>query len=171
MGANFNGSLSVKPSSKIILLYSGLFLCALVLKYMLISEMHNFELIWRAGVLAGTSALAYCFLRRMTTTYTINAIEVTGETGILSKKITRIPLNRISNYETFSSFTERILGLTDVLIDTPGGAAFELKLLELDKKDADCVTKVMRELIAQQKIAEAGSNDKLREMRERALAS
>jgi len=108
-------------------------------------------------------------LARLTSVYTLNPLEITATVGILSKSSIRIPLNRICNYEVRRTFLERIVGLGDVMIDTPGTSGHELVMAELDKSVIDAMLTQLNTLLAQQKIAEAGDNTELREAREDAL--
>jgi uncharacterized membrane protein YdbT with pleckstrin-like domain len=147
------------------------FLTALSIKAFLTIQEENFELFWRIIVLAGITYFGYLYLSHKNTTYTLNALEVMGTSGVFSRKTVRIPLNRITNYESSSTFLERLLGINNVMIDTPGGTGFELSMTRLLKKDSELVVGHLRFLIGQQKIAEAGSNQKLKSLRQKAVSN
>ena len=132
-------------------------------------EEENFELLWRSFVLAGAFYLGYLYLIRVTTSYTLNVLEVAGRSGVFSTKVVRIPLNRITNYECKASFFERLLGLNNVMLDTPGGTGYELTMSRLSKRDSDTIVENLRYPMGQQKIAEAGSNEELRSLRKKAI--
>lgn len=156
------------PSLKVWWLYVIGFLTLLLVKFIFFHEFIAFNAYWRIVVAIGILALGYLYLERITTVYNLNAIELTGREGVFSKSVTRIPLNRITNYESQASFIERILGLNNLLIDTPGGNGFELKLKQLNYTDAENISARLRQLLAQQKIADAGDNRELRTLREQA---
>jgi uncharacterized membrane protein YdbT with pleckstrin-like domain len=158
------------PSLKVWWLYVIGFLSLLIVKFIFFHEFEVFSAYWRIVVAIGILILGYLYLERITTIYNLNAIELTGREGVFSKTITRIPLNRITNYESQASFIERLLGLNNLLIDTPGGTGFELKLRQLNHIDAENISARLRQLLAQQKIADAGDNQELRSLRQQASA-
>lgn len=161
--------LVAQPAMRVWWLYVIVTASLLLIKFTLLLQFSWLEPVWRVGVALAAIGLAYLYLQRITTIYQLNAIELTGKVGVFSKRITRIPLNRITNYESHSSFFERLLGLSNLLIDTPGGASYELTLSQLCHRDAERFSARLRQLIAQQKIADAGSNTELRQLRAQAL--
>jgi uncharacterized membrane protein YdbT with pleckstrin-like domain len=164
-------SISARPSLRLWALYCLVFLGVLATKFSFFEIIPYAEIVWRAGVIIGALGLGYLYLLRITTLYTINSIELVEYDGVFSRRVTRVPLNRITNYDFRASFLERILGIGDVLIDTPGGTGYELSLTNLNRADADKITNGLRDLIAQQKIADAGDNAALRDSRRRAAAA
>lgn len=163
--------LVVSPSLRIWAIYCLIFLGILSAKLLFLRELDQFELLWRGMLLAGASYLGYIYLFHVTTCYRLNPLEVVGQSGVFSKKIIRLPLNRITNYECKASFIERILGISNVMLDTPGGAGYELAMYRLPDKDSARIVSNLRYLMGQQKIAEAGSNELLKTFRQKAVAS
>lgn len=161
----------IQPSLRIWYIYLCIFILILLAKLVFMLEQQYFELLWRGIVSAGAAYLAYIFLSHITTSYTVNALEVVGHSGVFSKKVVRIPLNRITNYECKASFLERVIGMNNVMLDTPGGTGYELTMSRLLRRDADLVVGHLRYLMGQQKIAEAGSNKELRTLREKAVVN
>lgn len=176
-GSQFNTNnielegLVLRPSLRLWVIYCAIFIAALSAKLFFTHEQENFELLWRSFVLAGGVYLGYLYLKRVTTSYTLNVLEVVGRIGVFSTQVVRIPLNRITNYECKASFLERLLGLNNVMLDTPGGTGYELTMSRLSKQDSDTVVETLRYLMGQQKIAEAGSNEELRSLRKKAIGN
>lgn len=164
--SNLDHDLIVKPSLKVWFMYLILFILVLVVvggAYVFIPELANMEFLWRIVLLCGLVPLAYQYIRHVTTSYLLNSIELIKRSGVFSRKISRIPINRITNYDFSASFWDRLIGIGDVMIDTPGGDGFELVLKSISIDDADRVMKFLASFIAQQKIADAGSNQKFKE--------
>jgi len=167
---NYNfDELVCKPSLRVWFIYAFIFIAALSIKFYFMVDEQHFELLWRSIVSAGVIYLGYLYLMHVTTSYTVNVLEVIGHSGVFSRKVVRIPLNRITNYECRTSFVERVLGLSNVMIDTPGGASFELIMARLLKHDSDNIVEHLRYLMGQQKVSDAGSNVELKSLREQAL--
>ena len=126
-----------KPSLKVWGIYLILFVVGLVLKFILMTKFEISPLIWRWIVTSGVLYLGYLYARHVTTSYALNPTEVVGRSGLFSRRVIRIPLNRITNYDCHASLIDRLLGLRRVRIDTPGSTGFELVMTRLRKVDAD----------------------------------
>lgn len=163
------GPLVVHPSLLIPHIYTCAFLTILVAKFIFGSELVAFSLTWKVAVVIGALGIGIAHLKRITTRYSLDAIELVEASGILSRRITRVPLNRITNYQVERSFLERILGIGSLLVDTPGGVGYEIKMRELDSSSISQLESQLGFLIGQQKIAEAAENETLRREREIAL--
>ena len=159
----------IRPSLKVWFIYVCIFIAILCTKLFFLLEQQNFQLLWRCIVLYGAIQLSYLLLAHLSTSYSVNALEIIGRSGVFSKKSIRIPLNRITNYECNANFIERMLGLNNILIDTPGGTGYELKMARLKKQDSVQIIQHLRYLMGQQKVAEAGSNEELRSIREKSM--
>lgn len=68
-------------------------------------------------------ALLYHLLSYKFITYTISKDEFTFKRGIFIKKNVHIPYARIQTVDLTSSFLQRIVGISDVTIDTAGGSS------------------------------------------------
>jgi uncharacterized membrane protein YdbT with pleckstrin-like domain len=158
------------------MVYVYLFLFAVVLLCFKLLMTYQFgwseeaALGWRVTVLLGVLVLGYQYLARVTSVYEITPLEVTAEVGILSKQRDSAPLNRITNFRVERPFIQRILGQANLLVDTAGGDEVELTLLEMRRNDAEKFAKLLSVRLGQQKIAEAGDDEKLRMEREQELA-
>ena len=158
------------------MVYVYLFLFAVVLLCFKLLMTYQFgwseeaALGWRGTVLLGALVLGYQYLARVTSVYEITPLEVTAEVGILSKQRDSAPLNRITNFRVERPFIQRILGQANLLVDTAGGDEVELTLLEMRRNDAEKFAKLLSVRLGQQKIAEAGDDEKLRMEREQELA-
>ena len=161
--------MALRPSLRLWWIYLFGFGCVLVVKLTLLLELPDLEWPWRMTVLGGALTLLYLFLKRRLTVYRLNAIELIGREGVFTKRVTRIPLNRVTNYDTHASLLDRLLGLNNIFIDTPGGTGYEMALKQLDQYDAQLLSGRLRKLLAQQKIADAGHNQQLRAVRQRAM--
>jgi uncharacterized membrane protein YdbT with pleckstrin-like domain len=62
------------------------------------------------------------------TAYVITSAEVYEKTGLFSRTVTNLRLDRIQNTTFAQSFTERLLGYGDVRVDTAGSGGTELVL-------------------------------------------
>ena len=157
-----------------ITLPAALFVMLLTAKYVLFESYYSssmFIIYWRVIVLAGITVVGYMYASRVTTIYAINPLEASICKGILSKTTSSAPLNRITNFELRRTFFKRLFGLADLYIDTPGTTEVELKMTELNVHDALEFRNFLSLHLAQQKIAEAGEDEELRQIRKAALRS
>jgi uncharacterized membrane protein YdbT with pleckstrin-like domain len=69
--------------------------------------------------------LAWGFVRRVVTTYTITNRRLTIRTGLLSRELHETRLERVQNVNSRQRLLERMLGVGTVDFDTAGGAAYD----------------------------------------------
>jgi len=91
------------------------------------------SVIWKVAVIIGVSLLAYSFLWRLTSLYTISAECVASTVGILSKSYIHIPMNRIIDYQIFTPLLERILGLGSIQIGTAGDEDLIMRQISIEE--------------------------------------
>jgi uncharacterized membrane protein YdbT with pleckstrin-like domain len=71
--------------------------------------------------------LAWGFVRRMRTTYTITSRRLTIRIGIMSRELHECRLERVQNVNATQSVLERMLAIGSVDFDTAGGSEFDFK--------------------------------------------
>ena len=97
-------------------------------------------LLWRMSFLFVFSWIGYLVIKRNTTKYIITSDNISSESGIFLKTIIKVPLHRISDYKIDSSLVERLIGVSNIMIDTSGGSAgYELTMHDLENKDVDII--------------------------------
>ena len=69
--------------------------------------------------------LAWGFVRRVATTYTITNRRLTIRSGLLSRELHECRLERVQNVNTRQRMLERMLGIGTVDFDTAAGAAYD----------------------------------------------
>ncbi len=69
--------------------------------------------------------LAWGFIRRVATTYTITNRRLTIRSGLLSRELHETRLERVQNVNARQRLLERLLGVGTVDFDTAGGAAYD----------------------------------------------
>lgn len=84
-----------------------------------------------AGISFGVRALAYKNLY-----YELAPTELGVYSGIISKKRTHVPYQKIQSVDLKATLIQRIFGLCTVVIDTAGGASNKAVLIPYLKKDA-----------------------------------
>ena len=144
-------TIRVHPSTAIVYLYGAMFLGVLVAKTVIFVDVGLFDgtsgewasWLWRTLALVGVLVLGYHYLARITSVYEINALEVTTDIGIFSKRRNAAPLNRITNFQVDRPFLQRLLGQANLLVDTAGGDGIELALNEMNRKDAEQFAKIL----------------------------
>lgn len=144
-----NVLISVHPSSKPLIVYTIGFCCILLIKFAFLHELDLFPNVWRSVVVIGSLILLYLHFSRITTVYNLTNTDITGTTGILAKHTVRVPLNRITNYETKRSLLCRIFGLGNLLIDTAGNKENELQMLKLDNSNIDLIISQLKTIFSQ----------------------
>ncbi len=128
-----------RPSTKLVSIPALFFLSILFIKFYFLDYYDSelmFTFIWRAIVISGALVVGYSYLSRITTRYMIDFMEASICDGIFSKRTLSAPLNKITNYELRRPFMKRLFGLADLYIDTPGTDAVEIKMTELNLKEA-----------------------------------
>lgn len=151
--------LAFRPSAKLIKLYAVLFAIIIIAGRILSHAVPHNLMIWGVVLLIGGIWLFYLYLVRATSLYTIDENHLTSSVGIFAKRATKIPINRITNYEVHHTFFERVLGLGDINVDTAGSTEFELKMAEVDRQDIDIVVRTLDQLLAEQNLAEVPAQD------------
>lgn len=98
-----------------------------------------------AGIAIGFRALAYKHLW-----YELDASELSVYSGILSKKRTHVPYQKIQSVDLKAPLVKRVLGLCDVVVDTAGGAANKAVVIPyLSKQDAQTLQRELYTLKAE----------------------
>ena len=69
--------------------------------------------------------LAWGFIRRLATTYTITNRRLTIRSGLLSREMHETRIERVQNVNVRQRLLERMLGIGTVDFDTAGGAAYD----------------------------------------------
>lgn len=69
--------------------------------------------------------LAWGFIRRVATTYTITNRRLTIRSGLLSRELHECRIERVQNVNTRQRLLERMLGIGTVDFDTAAGAAYD----------------------------------------------
>lgn len=158
-----------RPSLKIVYLAASLFF--LLGLGTTISSVYEpwFPYVWRPFFLVAVVTLSYLSLVRLTSRYRINPLNASVTRGIFSQSTQTAPLNRITNIELRRPFLKRILGLADLMIDTPVSDEIEIQMTEMELNDAVYFKQKVTELLGRQKIVEAGSDATLKAEREAAL--
>lgn len=97
------------------------------------------------GLGIGLRALAYKHLW-----YELDASELSVYSGILSKKRTHVPYQKIQSVDLKATLVKRVLGLCDVVVDTAGGAANKAVVIPyLSKQDAQTLQRELYTLKAE----------------------
>jgi putative membrane protein len=75
----------------------------------------------------------------------INPHEIVIKSGVFSRRVRHLPLNKIQNIEVTQNLLQRILGLAKVMIETAGDIETEGHLEFVSKKDAENISAVIRD--------------------------
>jgi putative membrane protein len=75
----------------------------------------------------------------------INPHEIVIKSGVFSRRVRHLPLNKIQNIEVTQNLLQRLLGLAKVMIETAGDVETEGHLEFVSKKDADNISAVIRD--------------------------
>lgn len=160
----------VTQSLRIPIIYTILAFSILISAYIALSSMPLIDTAWRIALGFTLILLAHSFLKRKTTWYVLDALEIIEHSGIILHKLKRIPLNRITNYETQSRVMEKISGLAELAIDTSGGTGFEMVIREIPREKLKYFMESLSILLGEQKIIDAGSDVALARKRKDALS-
>ncbi|MFC5972368.1 PH domain-containing protein [Halomarina salina] len=89
---------------------------------------NDFEFRWVAWLLIplGMLFVGYAYVRHQSTRYVITTNEVYHKTGLFSRQVTSLRLDRIQNTSFEQSFLERMLSFGDVHVDTAGSGGTEI---------------------------------------------
>ncbi len=69
--------------------------------------------------------------------YALRQRDILYRSGVVWRRITALPFNRIQHVETTSGVLERLLGLASIVIYTAGGTGGDLKIHGLEAADAE----------------------------------
>jgi len=88
----------------------------------------DFEFRWVAWLLLplGMLVAGAAYVRHRSTRYVVTTNEVYRKTGLLSRRVTSLRLDRIQNTSFEQSFLERLLSFGDVHVDTAGTGGTEI---------------------------------------------
>jgi uncharacterized membrane protein YdbT with pleckstrin-like domain len=88
----------------------------------------DFEFRWVAWLLLplGMLVAGAAYVRHRSTRYVVTTNEVYRKTGLLSRRVTSLRLDRIQNTSFEQSFLERLLSFGDVHVDTAGSGGTEI---------------------------------------------
>lgn len=88
----------------------------------------DFEFRWVAWLLLplGMLVAGAAYVRHRSTRYVVTTNEVYRKTGLLSRQVTSLRLDRIQNTSFEQSFLERLLSFGDVHVDTAGTGGTEI---------------------------------------------
>lgn len=75
------------------------------------------------------------YLLRWAVKYAITSEEVYKKTGILSRDVTQLRLDRVQNTSFSQSLVERLLSYGDIRVDTAGSGATELVFEDINRPD------------------------------------
>lgn len=79
----------------------------------------------------GTLVSAWTYLSRWSTRYVFTTNAIYEKTGILSRTVTRVPLDRVQNTAFDQSWVERALSYGDIAIYTAGSGGLDLSLRDV----------------------------------------
>lgn len=91
---------------------------------------------------------AYFHLKQKLVRYTLTDTTIEIDTGLISRTTQNVPLRRVQDVTVSSTFTQRLLGFGDVVIDNASedGGKVVLNNINSPKKYADALLKQMRDL-------------------------
>lgn len=121
---------SYKKTILIALLIAAVSLSGYAITY----EIENMSFFWILVFALGFAYVAYRAFKRYSTLYTLTDSYVQEESGLLNRKVIKIPISRITNYLVERSLIDRLLGLGTLNIDTPGSYGFELTLVNISNE-------------------------------------
>jgi putative membrane protein len=75
----------------------------------------------------------------------INPHEIVIKSGVFSRRVRHLPLNKIQNVEVTQNLLQRLLGIAKVMIETAGDVETEGHLEFVSKKDAENISAVIRD--------------------------
>lgn len=88
-------------------------------------------LVWSGGlVLVGLSVPAASYLRVVHTRYAVTDRAVYRKTGVLSRSVTRVPLERVQDSAYAQSIRGRLFGYGSIVVEVAGGGAVRFERIE-----------------------------------------
>ncbi|HRJ26123.1 MAG TPA: PH domain-containing protein [Fimbriimonadaceae bacterium] len=85
------------------------------------------------GILGGVSAL----VRYWTTSYAVIKDHLVVKTGVFQKQVRTIPIDKVQDIQMVRNLLHRVLGITDLKIETAAGVGAECELSAVSLKEAD----------------------------------
>jgi len=95
--------------------------------------------------LAAALIAGYALLTVYSNRYSLSNEEVTIDKGILNRVHRSVPLANVDNITVHRSISDRLLGMGDICIDSPGGTGYELVLSHVDIAVLDSIVSEMKE--------------------------
>jgi uncharacterized membrane protein YdbT with pleckstrin-like domain len=88
----------------------------------------DFQYRWLAGLFipVGMLVMGYAYVHHHSTRYVVTTNEVYRKTGLFSRQVTSLRLDRIQNTSFEQSLFERLLSFGDVHVDTAGTGSTEI---------------------------------------------
>ncbi len=103
--------------------------------------------------------LVYSFIRAYFMKYRITDQYVELFEGIISRRQKRAPWLKITNFTVEQNVVERILGVTNINIDTPGHDQWEIELTNVTKEDGEQIVALLQDYIPDAKGAAASTTE------------
>ena len=100
-------------------------LAGLVLYGFVLTDFEYRNVVWLLIPL-GMVLMAYAYVRHQSTRYVVTTNEVYHKTGLFSRQVTSLRLDRIQNTSFEQSLFERLLSYGDVHVDTAGSGGTEI---------------------------------------------
>lgn len=111
--------------------------------YSIFSEGTGSYVWWIFGVslifIAMTSVLKFRNFK-----FRLDETQLVLNSGVLTKDVTNIPLDRIQSVHLHQNFIQRILGITGLKIDTAGSSTEELEIPALKRKKAESLLELLK---------------------------
>jgi putative membrane protein len=82
--------------------------------------------------LFSAAVVAYILITTASYSYEMGSEELVMNQGILNKTSRSVPVSNIDNVTVNRTMLDRILGVGDICIDTPGGTGYELVLKHVE---------------------------------------
>ncbi|MBA2379278.1 MAG: PH domain-containing protein [Blastocatellia bacterium] len=142
---------SITPTVKLV--YVG-YLLAVIAAFFVVAFfsvfLSNLITIW-VGVLLGMSLLlvpAFYHVRQKLIRYTLTDSKIEIDRGLIARDTLNVPLRRVQDVTVRRSFSQRLLGMGDVVVDNSGtdGETIILKNVDSPRRYADILLKQMRKM-------------------------
>ena len=91
--------------------------------------------------------IAYLQWTRLT--YSLGETEIRVESGLLSRKVRSVPIERIQDVSTTQGFLARLLGLVEITFETGAGAGEDIALSYLGEEEGERLRQVIRDRAAE----------------------